>query len=94
MAIAQPVPPTEVAILTRLLENGRGKMSPALARHVLTLGFDADDQARMAYLATRNQAATQSSGEREELAGYVRVAHLLALLQSKARRALRIKLRA
>jgi hypothetical protein len=87
-------PPGEGAILARLLENSRGKMSPALARYVLTLGFGPEDQARMADLAERNQGGRLSATEREELSGYVRAAHLLALLQSKARKSLRTKARA
>jgi hypothetical protein len=69
-------------------------MSPALARYVLTLGFGPEDQARMADLAERNQDGRLSAAEREELSSYVRAGHVLALLQSKARRTLRAKARA
>jgi hypothetical protein len=34
---------SEVAIFGRLLRNHKGEMSPALARYVLTLGFDKQD---------------------------------------------------
>jgi hypothetical protein len=86
-------PPAEGAILARLLENGRAKMSPTLARYILTLGFGPEDQTRMADLAERNQDGRLAPAEREELLGYVTAGDLLALLQSKARTAIRSKAR-
>jgi hypothetical protein len=64
-------------------------MSPRLARYVLTLGFNADEQARMDDLAIRNQDGRLTSDEHQELLSYVRAGHLLALLHSKARKALK-----
>lgn len=83
--------PSDVAIFGRLLSNGTGAMSRSLARYVLTLGFTATDQQRMAELAARNQDGAASAGEREELQGYVKAGHLLALLQSRARQTLNKK---
>jgi hypothetical protein len=80
---------SEAAIFGRLLSNSKGQMAPDLARYVLTLGFDAADQARMTELAARNQEGTLSLEEQDELRSYVRAGHLLALLQSKARKALK-----
>ena len=82
-------PTSEVAIFGRLLSNHEGEMSPDLARYVLTLGFSAADQARMEDLAARNQRGALSADEHEELLGYVKAGHLLALLHSKARKALK-----
>jgi hypothetical protein len=82
---------SEVALFGRLLSNGRGEMSRALAKYVLTLGFDEADQARMKDLAERNQQGTLSPHEQEELTSFVRAGHLLALLHSKARKALKKK---
>ena len=48
------------SVLRRLLDNWKGKMSPALAKHVLTLGFSEADQERMADLAERNQDGLNS----------------------------------
>jgi hypothetical protein len=59
-----------------------------LARYLLTLGFDADDQARMRVLAARNQEGNLALEEHEELLRYVK-GHMLALLHSKARRSLK-----
>jgi hypothetical protein len=80
---------SEAAIFGRLLSNAKGEMSPSLARYVLTLGFGDEDQARMRDLAARNQDGTLSAEEQEELRSYVKAGHLLALLHSKARKALK-----
>lgn len=80
-------PPTEMDILSRLLANGQG-LSPTLARHLLSLNFDAKDEARMIDLAQRNQEGTLSAGEEEELKSFARAACLLGILHSKARKAL------
>jgi len=80
---------TEFAIFARLLNNHKGGMAPRLARYVLTLGFSAAEQARMEELAVRNQDGCLSSDDREELMNYVKAGHLLALLHSKARKALK-----
>lgn len=87
--LSSPVANSEVAIFARLLQNGQGQMSRALARYVLTLGFNAEDQARMRELAERNQEDRLSALEREELMNYVKAGHLLALLHSQARRAVK-----
>ncbi len=60
-------------------------MSAELARYVLSLGFENNDQAHMRDLAARNQDGMLSPEEQEELQGYVKAGHLLALLQSQAR---------
>jgi hypothetical protein len=83
--------PSEISIFARLLNSGRAKMSLALARYILKLGFDDEDQVRMADLAERNQAGMLSGDEREELMNFVKAGHLLALLQSRARKTLKKK---
>ena len=82
---------SEIAIFARLLNADNGNLSRGLARYILTLGFDDDDQARMRDLAERNQEDELGSDEREELQCYVKAGHLLALLHSKARRSLNQK---
>jgi hypothetical protein len=79
----------QAALFARLIAAERGDLAPALARYLLTLGFTAEDKARMHELAVRNQAGTLTAAEREDLDGYVKVGHLLALLQSKARKSLK-----
>jgi hypothetical protein len=89
MKVNQPDGRTsEIAIFGRLIQAQRGNLPPALARFLLTLGFDAADQARMEDLAARNQEGTLAADEREELFNYVKAGHLLALLHSKARKSL------
>jgi hypothetical protein len=63
-------------------------MSAALARHILTLGFEDGDQKRMAELAEGNQLGQLSEPEHAELMEFVRAGHVLALLHSRARQAL------
>ena len=79
---------SEIAIFARLLKADDGNLSRGLARYILTLGFDDDDQARMRDLAERNQNDELGADERDELESYVKAGHLLALLHSKARRSL------
>ncbi len=79
---------SEIAIFARLLKADEGNMRRDLARYILTLGFDEDDQSRMRDLAERNQEGTLSDKEETELRHYVKAGHLLALLHSKARRSL------
>jgi hypothetical protein len=80
---------TELAIFARLLSNHKGEMSPRLARYVLTLGFSVAERARMDDLAVGNQEGRLAPDEHEELMSYVKAGHLLALLHSKARKALK-----
>jgi hypothetical protein len=92
MATAQAIKgdrTSEIAILARLFKADEGLMPRALARYILTLGFDEEDQARMCDLAERNQGGALSLDEREELRNYVTAGHLLALLHSKARKSLK-----
>ena len=79
---------SDLGIFARLIKADDGDLSGELARYILTLGFGEDDQARMRDLAARNQEGGLSSEEQEELRNYVRGGHLLALLQSKARKSL------
>jgi hypothetical protein len=80
---------SEIAIFARLIKMDNGDLACELARYNLTLGFDAEDQARMGELAERNQEGTLASEEKEELQNYVEDGHMLALFHSKARRSLK-----
>lgn len=77
-----------IAIFGRLIKADEGSLGQELSRYVLTLGFSAEDQARMRDLADRNQEGALSPAEQEELQNYVNAGHLLALLHSKARKSL------
>lgn len=80
---------SEMAIFARLLKLDEGDLSRELARHILTLGFAEEDQARMRELAERNQSGGLSTAEQEELRHFVKAGHLLALLHSQARNCLK-----
>jgi hypothetical protein len=80
---------SEAAIFGRVIEADRGDMTPEFARYVLSLRFRPEDKARMHDLAVKNQDGRLSAAERSELHNYVNVGHLLALLQSKARKSLK-----
>jgi hypothetical protein len=82
---------SDVAVFSRLLTNGTRPMSPQLARYLLGLGFGEADQARMQELADKNQAGSITPQERDELFSYVKAGHLLAVLHSRARKALKKK---
>jgi hypothetical protein len=79
---------SEISILARVLSDGE-EFTPALARHVLGLGFSEEDNARMNDLAARNQRGALSSRERDNLRGYANAGCLLGILHAKARRALK-----
>ena len=80
---------TEAAIFSRVWEDETKGVSPTVARHVLKLRFSPQDQARMHELAAKNQAGQLTPDETQELDSFVKVADLMALLQSKARQRLR-----
>ena len=80
---------SEIAIFARLIKADAGNLSRELARYILTLGFDEEDQARMNELAERNQEGALAAKEQVELQNFVKAGHLLALLHSKARRSLK-----
>ena len=80
---------SEAAIFGRVFSNGKQALSRELARHVLGLTFSEQDKARMHELAVRNQAGALAPEETEELHNYIKVGHLVAILQSKARQALK-----
>lgn len=79
------------SILARLLGNGDGDMPPEVARYVLTLGFDADDKARVNDLVVRNQDGELSHAEWDELLDYLKADAILGTLKSKARLLLKRK---
>jgi len=81
----------DVAILGRVLANGKGRLSTTTARHLLKVRFSDADIARMNDLAERNQQGLLTPAERADLDSYVRVGHVIAILQSEARQALHKK---
>jgi hypothetical protein len=82
---------SEIAIFARLIRVEDSDMSRELARYILTLGFDEEDQKAMTDLADRNQEGMLSVEEKHRLDNFVKAGHLLALLHSKARIALKAR---
>jgi hypothetical protein len=91
MHSALPPAENEVTILARVLGNGRDRLSRQWARQLLAVGFSERDKARINELAERNRQGTASHAEKEELQGYAKAGCLLGILQSKARRTLKIR---
>jgi hypothetical protein len=81
----------EVAILARVLGNGKGRLSRPVARHILDVGFSEDDKARMHELAVRNQEDALTPPEKEELLAFAKAGTLLSILKSRARKELKVK---
>jgi hypothetical protein len=75
-------------ILRRLFEPEKADLSPEVAGYLLSVDFSSADRDRMETLAEKSQAGELLPEEREELDDYVRIGHLLALVQSKARKSL------
>ena len=81
----------EVSILARVFDDERGLLPLELARSIVDVEFSDGDKARMHDLAVRNQADALSPSEKEELYAFAKAGTLLSILQSKARRTLKIK---
>jgi len=82
---------SELAIFARLIKADASDLSRDLARYILTLGFDDEDQKKMTDLAERNQDGSLSGEEKAELDHFVKAGHLLALEHSKAKIVLNVK---
>lgn len=80
---------TDAEVFADVLEAGTGDLDPDAARAVLRLGFSARQQSRMRELAERNNQGDLTDAEREEMESFRRVGNFLALVQSKARLALK-----
>jgi hypothetical protein len=79
---------SETAILDRLIFPAHSDLPADAARYLLALDFDEADRERMNALAAKAQEGALSPDEAIEIDSYRHVGHLVALLQSKARRSL------
>ena len=64
-------------------------MSHAAAKAILALDFNAADRERMNVLAEKARQGELTRAEDDELEKYVRVGHLLSIMQSKTRQFLK-----
>jgi hypothetical protein len=81
--------PVGTALLEQLADLDVRSISPGTARKLLELRFGSSHQRRVTALSQKAQEGTLTPAERAELDEYIRVADLLAILQSRARQALR-----
>ena len=84
-------PSTETSVLDRLLDPLTRSLTPAAARALVGFRVDAADQARIAELAEKCNEGELNAKERAEYKAYVRAGDFIAMLQSKARRLLKIR---
>ena len=93
MQEAPAISASEAALWGRLLDPVGTKLSPDVARYILTLRFPQADIDRMHALAEKARSGTLTLEEHIEMDNYERVGHVLSLMKSKARKALK-KIRA
>jgi len=77
------------AIWERVLLPDRTQISPEQARYFLRLKFPNSNVRRMRALSAKGKRGTLTCEEDEALENYIRVGHLLGILQSRARQVLR-----
>jgi aminoglycoside phosphotransferase (APT) family kinase protein len=78
-------PPSELQILSEVINSEVGDLSASVAQALLQWRFTQSARDRMTELAERNQRGDLSESEREELDRYLRVGGLVNLVQAKAR---------
>ena len=84
-------PNSEAAIWARLMQAQKDELSSEAAEFLLAIDFDQADRRRMQELAERSEAGALTVEEQSEFDGYLHVGNLLAVMQSKARLALKQK---
>jgi hypothetical protein len=75
----------DAQILQRVIAPNEPSLPPALAKAILRLSFNEEQQEEMQELLDRNNQGTITDLEQERLEAYVRVNNFLGLLWSKAR---------
>jgi len=81
-------PNTEAAILARLIQIGQEELSRGAAEYLLSIRFGDRDTARMNELSELAREGRLTSEEQAEIDSYIHVGNILAVMQSKGRRAL------
>ncbi|HEV3166645.1 MAG TPA: hypothetical protein VGZ22_21650 [Isosphaeraceae bacterium] len=76
-------------MLEQLAELDAETLSPETARTLLHLRFDPSHEERVEVLSAKAREGALLPSERDELDEFIRVADLLAILQSRARQALK-----
>jgi len=81
-------PNTEAAILARLIRMGQEELPRSAAEYLLSIRFSDRDTARMNELSELAREGRLTSEEQAEIDSYIHVGNILAVMQSKGRRAL------
>ena len=81
--------PVSTAMLEQIAGLDAKSISPETARHLLDLSFSRSHQQQVDALSQKARAGSLTPAERAELDEFIRVADLLAILQSRARQALK-----
>jgi hypothetical protein len=89
MSTTLNLPNCDVAILARILQPDRGDLPLAAARALLKFDFEPCDHQRMQVLSQKARDGSLSAEEQAEIDDYERVGHLLGMMHSKARKALK-----
>ena len=87
-----PTPAVETfdtAILTRAIAPARSALSRVAAQEILLWDFSPEDQRRMSELSAKAHRGELTADEEAEIDSYVRVGHIVNLMQAKARLALK-----
>jgi hypothetical protein len=79
----------DTAILTRAISPARSTLSRTAAQEILQWDFPREDKQRMAELSAKARAGALSAEEEAEIDSYVRVGHIVNLMQAKARLAIK-----
>ena len=82
---------SEAAIWARLMQAQKDELSSEAAEFLLSIDIGEGDRQRMLQLAERSEAGTLTAEEQAEFDGYLHIGNLLAVMQSKARLALKSK---
>jgi len=80
---------SEAALWGRLFDPASTDLSPEAAQYLLGLRFPQRDINRMHALAEKARSGTLTLEEHIELDNYERVGHVLSIMKSKARKALK-----
>jgi hypothetical protein len=80
---------SEAAILSRIIQGSKLRLSPEAARVLLELRFVEQDRRRMHRLAVKNQEGRLSEEEEHLLDRYVRIGRLLDLLSANAAKSMK-----
>ena len=80
---------SESAIFERIVLPSEPGLSEQAAQSILAMQFGPEDRERMQVLADKAKEGSLTPDEEKEIENYERVGHYLAILQSKARIALK-----